>query len=48
MQQDISSKQMYKLINKALAECYNYRDYEVNREIKQFQKQHWEQIKTKF
>ena len=45
MQQDISSKKMYKLINEALAECYNYRDYEVNREIKQFQKQHWEQIK---
>lgn len=45
MQQDISLKKMHKLINKALAECYNFRNYEVNREIKQFQKQHWEQIK---
>lgn len=45
MQQDISSKQMYKLVNEALSECYNFRDYEVNQNIKRFQKQHWEQIK---
>ncbi len=36
---------MFKLVNEALAECHNYKDNEVNREIKQFQKHHWEQIK---
>ena len=46
MQQDISSKQMYLLINKALKNCYNDKDEPVNRAIEKFRLAHWEAVKS--
>ena len=44
MEQDISAKQMYNIINRAVANCYNCKDEPVNEEIKKFQQIHWQKI----
>lgn len=42
MDNDISYKQMYHLINEALSECYNDKNISVNARIRKFQQQHWQ------
>jgi len=46
MNEDISYKRMYQLINEALSECYNDDNISVNSQIHKFQQQHWQVAKS--
>ena len=46
MTKNISSKQMYFLISKAVSESHNFKDMDVSVGIKAFSKKHWEYVKT--
>lgn len=45
MNEDISKEEMYRIINRAISECSNNRDYAVNDEIQHFSDKHWQAIK---
>ncbi len=45
MQKDISTKQMYKILNEAIKECFNDNDIPVNTAMSIFRERHWQATK---